>query len=54
MTTFDTQEILEIADSTAKRLLKTMVDENYIIAIGDKKSRKYIIKTEKTEKTEED
>ena len=37
-------ELLSISDITAKRLLKSMVEKEYIIAEGERKSRVYKIK----------
>lgn len=37
------RESIGVAESTAKRLLKNMADDGCIIAVGDKKARKYIL-----------
>jgi len=38
------RELLGLADSTTKRLLKNMVDENLLIAIGERRNRIYKLK----------
>jgi Fic family protein len=38
-----TRELLELTDITAKRLLKKMVEDGILVAIGEKKSRKYVL-----------
>ena len=43
---FTAMGLLGIADSTIKRLLKEMVDENILVAEGDRKTRKYLLKVE--------
>jgi len=35
--------LLELTDITAKRLLKKMVEDGILVAVGEKKSRKYIL-----------
>lgn len=42
------REILYISESTVKRLLKKMVDENLIVALGELGQRKYQLKKENT------
>lgn len=37
------RELLELADISAKRLLKKMVEDGILVAVGEKKSRKYIL-----------
>lgn len=37
------RELLELTDITAKRLLKKMVEDGILVAVGEKKSRKYIM-----------
>ena len=44
ITNKEARELLNLADSTTKRLLKSMVDESILIPIGDRKSRKYQLK----------
>ena len=36
--------ILNLAESTTKRILADMVNKNLLTAVGERKSRKYIIK----------
>ena len=40
----DAREILGLADSTTKRLLKKMVEENILTMEGEHKARKYLLK----------
>ena len=42
----EARELLGLADSTIKRLLKEMVDENILIIEGERKLRKYLLKNE--------
>ena len=44
ITNKDARELLGLADSTAKRLLKEMVDENVLVGDGERKSRRYLLK----------
>ena len=44
ITNKEVRELLGVTDSTAKKLLASMVDENLLVAVGEKKSRKYLIK----------
>ena len=40
----ETRELLGIADSTAKRLLKKMVEDKILIGKGERKARKYLLR----------
>ncbi len=42
----EARELLGFADSTIKRLLKEMVDENILAVEGERKTRKYLLKDE--------
>ena len=39
--------LLGLADSTTKRVLKEMVDENILIVEGERKARKYLLGVER-------
>ena len=38
------RELLNVSDSTAKQLLQKMVDIGLLVALGQKKGRKYTLK----------
>lgn len=40
----EAREILGLADSTTKRILRGMVEENLLIVEGERKNRKYLLK----------
>ena len=40
----DARELLGLADSTTKRILKEMVDKGILIVEGERKTRKYLLK----------
>ena len=40
----EAREILNLAESTTKRVLADMVNKNLLSAVGERKARKYIIK----------
>lgn len=40
----ETRELLGIADSTAKRILKKMVEDKILIGKGERKARKYLLR----------
>lgn len=40
----EARELLGLADSTTKRILKEMVEENILIVDGERKARKYLLK----------
>lgn len=40
----EARELLGLADSTTKRILKEMVIENILIVEGERKTRKYLLK----------
>ena len=40
----EARELLGLADSTTKRLLKEMVEENILTVEGERKARKYLLK----------
>lgn len=40
----EARELLGLADSTVKRLLKEMVEENILMVEGERKTRRYLIK----------
>ena len=42
----ETRELLGLADSTVKRLLKEMVEENILKVEGERKTRRYLLKDE--------
>lgn len=42
----DARELLGLADSTVKRLLKEMVDDGILTVQGERKSRRYLLKEE--------
>lgn len=44
ITNKDARELLGLADSTTKRLLKEMAEENILVVVGERKSRKYLLK----------
>jgi len=44
ITNKEVRELLGVTDSTAKKLLASMVDENLLVAVGEKKNRKFLIK----------
>ena len=43
----EARELLGLADSTVKRLLKEMVDDSILTVEGERKSRRYLLKDEK-------
>ena len=43
----EARELLGLADSTVKRLLKEMVDDGILTVEGERKSRRYLLKDEK-------
>lgn len=43
----EARELLGLADSTVKRLLKEMVDDGILTVDGERKSRRYLLKDEK-------
>lgn len=47
ITNKEAREILGLADSTTKRFLKYMVETNLLLEKGQRKSRKYIRKSDK-------
>ncbi|MGN0333421.1 MAG: DeoR family transcriptional regulator [Lachnospiraceae bacterium] len=44
ITNKEARELLGLADSTIKRLLKGMVEQNLLIVEGERKARKYLLK----------
>lgn len=40
----EARDILNLAESTTKRILSDMVNKNLLTAVGERKARKYIIK----------
>ena len=42
----EARELLGLADSTVKRLLKEMVEENILKVEGERKTRRYLLKDE--------
>lgn len=42
----EARELLGLADSTVKRLLKEMVDDGILTVQGERKSRRYLLKEE--------
>ena len=46
ITNKEARELLGLADSTIKRLLKGMVEQNLLIVEGERKARKYLLKNE--------
>lgn len=44
ITNKEARELLRLADSTTKRMLKQMVDEKILVIEGERKSRKYLLK----------
>ena len=46
ITNREARELLGLADSTTKRLLKGMVEQNLLIVEGERKARKYLLKNE--------
>ena len=40
----EARDILNLAESTTKRILADMVNKNLLSAVGERKARKYIIK----------
>ena len=46
ITNKEARELLGLADSTTKRLLKGMVEQNLLIVEGERKARKYLLKNE--------
>lgn len=43
ITNKEARELLGLADSTTKRVLKEMVDEGILIVEGERKARKYLV-----------
>ena len=46
------RELLGLADSTTKRLLKEMVEENILTVEGERKARKYLLKSKEGDRKE--
>ena len=46
ITNKEARELLGLADSTIKRLLKGMVEQKLLIVEGERKARKYLLKNE--------
>lgn len=44
ITNKEARDLLELADSTVKRILKEMVDEKILAIEGERKSRKYLLR----------
>mgnify|MGYP004559398039 CR=1 FL=1 len=44
ITNKEARELLELAESTTKRILKEMVEENILVVKGERKSREYLLK----------
>lgn len=44
ITNSEARTLLELADSTTKRILKEMVNEEILVVEGERKSRKYLLK----------
>ena len=44
ITNKEARELLELGDSTTKRILKEMVEENILVVKGERKSREYLLK----------
>jgi len=42
----EARELLGLADSTVKRLLKEMVEENILVIEGERKARRYLLNVE--------
>ena len=42
----EARELLGLADSTVKRLLKEMVDDGALTVEGERKARRYLLKEE--------
>ena len=42
----EARELLGLADSTVKRLLKEMVDDGILMVEGERKARRYLLKEE--------
>jgi len=42
----EARELLGLADSTVKRLLKEMVEEGVLKVAGERKARRYLLKDE--------
>lgn len=42
----EAREVLGLADSTTKRILKEMVEENTLVIEGERKARKYLLNIE--------
>ena len=40
----EAREVLELADSTTKRILKEMVEDDILVVKGERKTRKYLLK----------
>lgn len=40
----EARDILNLAENTTKRILADMVNKNLLTAVGERKSRKYIVK----------
>ena len=40
----EARELLGLADSTVKRILKQMVEEDLLVIEGERKARKYLLK----------
>ncbi len=40
----EAREVLGLADSTIKRILKEMVNENLLVVEGERKIRRYLLK----------
>ena len=48
----EARELLGLADSTTKRLLKEMVEENILTVEGERKARKYLLKSKEGDRKE--
>ena len=44
ITNKEARDLLGLADSTTKRILKEMVDEKILVVDGERKARKYLLK----------
>ena len=42
----EARELLGLADSTIKRLLKEMVEENILVIEGERRTRRYLLSVE--------
>ena len=44
ITNKEARNLLGLADSTTKRILKEIVDEKILVVMGERKSRKYLLR----------